>query len=373
MQQIIIKAFLSIQLISVLAYSECAVTVWLHPAEAVAAGAAWRLSNGGWNETGEQAIVSATQLLNFREIEGWREPDRWLLKDTQGSSTVVVWYTREVTQLDSLALQVEALLDGTPSGKVMLTARDGGAHEYVPFEDVLVTDGNRISSSDAQWRAMEWDTQPLDRIMQWHLIVQNPLGKELSLSWDALRMPNGSKVFLLEEEGDVWRELTENGKIPLGTEDVCQLFLQVRLPNVQEEVLELWPGWNAVSLKVEPAPVTLTKILSLKPLVYESASRCYVLADSLSANQPFWVFVREGLALPLVGYLPRYKAEEAEADWMFVAVEEETAVPEAMVALEWDGGRYRQAQIMIPGRAYWLVFRESYSPISGKDDGNGAQ
>ena len=373
MRQMSIKVFLALQLISVLAFCECSVTVWLHPAEAVEAGAAWRLNNGDWHESGEQAVVTSTQLLNFREIEGWRKPERWFLKETQQSSTVVVWYTREMTGLDALAFLVEASLGETPSGKVMLTARDGASPEYVAAEDVLVTEGNCISAWDIQGRTMEWDTQPLAKLMEWCLIVRNPLGRELSLSWNTLRAPTGIQVFLRDEAEDVWQELAEDGNMSLGTKEESRLSLQVRFQNVQDGTLELSPGWNAVSLNVDPAPVTLARILSLKPLLYASASRCYVLADTLSAYQPFWVFAREKTSLPLIGYQPNHGAEKAEADWMFFAVEEETAVPDAMAAFEWDGTRYRQVQIMIPGRAYWLMSCESYGSISGEDNGNGAQ
>ncbi|MBQ6471633.1 MAG: hypothetical protein IJJ33_06595 [Victivallales bacterium] len=373
MKQIFFKTFSVLQLISVLAFSECTVTVWLHPAEAVESGAAWRLTNGEWHGSGEQAVITSAQLLNFREIEGWRKPERWLLKVSPQSSTVVVWYTREVTGLDSLALSVEASLGETTSGKVMLTARDGASSEYIAAEDVLATEENSISACDDQGRTMEWDTQPLAEVMEWRLRVRNPLGKELSLSWNTLRAPAGMQVFLRDETEDEWQELAEDGNMPLGAKEDRRLFFQVRLQNVQNGTLELLPGWNAVSLNMDPAPVTLARILSLKPFLYASASRCYALADTLSAYQPFWVFAREKTSLPLIGYLPNHGAERAEADWMFLAVEEETALPDTMVAFEWDGAHYRQVQIMTPGRAYWLASDGSYGPIPGEDDGNRAQ
>ena len=369
----VLKVFVASLVVSLWAYSENTITIWIRPEEAVAAGAAWRLSKGIWHETGERAVVASTQLLNFREVEGWRTPTSWLVKETQQSSTVVVWYAREISSLDSLAFQMEVLLDGTSSGKVMLAARDGASRGYIANEDVQVTEGGSLCTLDGEGRAMEWDTQPLDNVIEWCLTVQNPLAKELSLAWESFRIPVGSRIFLLEENGEVLQELAGDGVLSLGKIDGTCLCIQVNLPNVQDNTLELYPGWNAVSLVLEPAPVTLARLLSCKPMVYSALTSCYVFAKSLSAYQPFWIFARERGSLPLIGYSPSRRPEQMEVDWVFLAVEEETEVPESMVAFEWDGAHYGQVKLMRPGHAYWLISGELNGATFVEDNGNGAQ
>jgi hypothetical protein len=83
------------------------------------------------------------------------------------------------------------------------------------------------------------------------------------------------------------------------------------------------------------------------------------ISNELPLRSALWIFCADPVAAPdLRG---EFCADREPAiptltpgEWTFIGPLREIPVPEDTIAWEWRKGKYVQAQILLPGQAYWL-------------------
>ncbi|MGI5924261.1 MAG: Ig-like domain-containing protein [Lentisphaeria bacterium] len=140
------------------------------------------------------------------------------------------------------------------------------------------------------------------------------------------------------------------------------------LPGVGEHT-EVWPfafdnpgynwqaGWNAVFLPFESILPSTEDGLAVMPR-FKVANGAIAIANELPLRSALWIFCADPVAAPDLRGEFCADGEPiptlTPGEWTFIGPLREIPVPEDTIAWEWRKGKYVQAQILLPGQAYWL-------------------
>ena len=114
----------------------------------------------------------------------------------------------------------------------------------------------------------------------------------------------------------------------------------------------LRPGFNAVTLLIQPDDDTIAKIHAFK---YEK--RSYVATDTLALHQPYWIYCKEKTVLTGIVKSSPYWISNNKSGWQFTPslFTQDAANLGAQAIWQWSNGRFTQVTDTVQaGAAYWV-------------------
>jgi hypothetical protein len=146
-------------------------------------------------------------------------------------------------------------------------------------------------------------------------------------------------------------------------------------PILTEFQIDLWQGWNLISLPIEPDDTSLDSVLSgvdcwgpvwLWDPSLNSGDGSYADATEIHAEIGYWIYAQCATTLVVVGSSPENTGVSLVAGWNLVGVQEQMILPEAaslatpfwywVEALRYEGAYVGDA--LVPGYGYWVEATE---------------
>ncbi len=341
-------AFLIVLCIMPMFVAAWQIGVEIEPMEACLAGAAWRfVGTEEWHESGEVLDCDAEECtIECRKIDGWKQPTSWSVKRPLDDDTYLnVSYSKLRNRYTLFDYQLVVSLKGMER-TLHLVSEVGAIEGYAMREDISL--GSVFEEDawlEADGYALEWDARPFASVMVWNLSIHREL---VAVHWNPELLPEGAECVL---EG-MGRHIDMKGQAEaalLGGEYTVTLTM----PGLVEEVHTLQSGWNLLftNLLLEKAYHQLLR--DNHAICYDAVGKSYVRWNEHTQENLFWFFAYDSSVLTLKGMPMPYNINDVQG-WSLVSVEEETILPEELIAWEFFDGKYHVTCKLLPGKAYWL-------------------
>lgn len=137
----------------------------------------------------------------------------------------------------------------------------------------------------------------------------------------------------------------------------------VSLMSVVGYDLLLRPGWNLITLQLNPLAETERRLADYHPMTV--ASKSYCVANKLVAGEGYWVFNRRNnvVSVDVVGDMLTTKPPIVKRRWQLIGIVSDVTLGEFRQGMvlhvwQWSGGGFRlvqdDAQVLKGGQAYWM-------------------
>jgi hypothetical protein len=222
------------------------------------------------------------------------------------------------------------------------------------------------------------------------LIVSATVNAPLAVSWDVSGLPSGKYLAAYEvvlanivpTRGPVARTLVGNTAINLATTPSLEVpagetrCYVLRYGDDLVFDLAFEPGWNLVSLPIEPTAPTVASVLGGcvgEPSVCAWQGQDYATVAEMHACVAYWVYSAETNVLLVPGLPAGQSHLTLVRGWNLCGVEYPQAVPadERIIGVPWlwhpGRSRYSGATELVPGVGYWFNVREDAAiPVGGE-------
>jgi hypothetical protein len=212
----------------------------------------------------------------------------------------------------------------------------------------------------------------------------------LTLTWDAVALP---EVGLQLEE--IYYEENYRSSRGAVTEAVIDMSATTSLyiapqttrhlvitPILDEFSIDLWQGWNLISLPIEPADPALESVLAevdcrgsvwLWDTTQDSGKGAYAEAVELHALTGYWVYVGSAGTLTVAGSEPTNTVLDLAAGWNLIGVADHVTLQEnaALIMPFWHWtntlryGNTLVGDTLLPGYGYWARATEATTLNAG--------
>jgi hypothetical protein len=139
---------------------------------------------------------------------------------------------------------------------------------------------------------------------------------------------------------------------------------QLFSPSLDSQFISIEKGWNLLSLPLSDASIKTLKELTDGPFWIWRDGR-YIMTDSLSVQQGFWLYAREKRSVNIVGHLADGKVN-LEAGWNMTGPAENCKRPEGMTVYGYSKTYQKVLDIehgMISGQGYWIFSEQPKAVI----------
>ncbi|RKZ35266.1 hypothetical protein DRQ33_00020 [bacterium] len=208
------------------------------------------------------------------------------------------------------------------------------------------------------YRKLSRDIRDMEPVNEWRLIINE--GRDLYVHWDRRTLDEG--IYLLNGYQDM-RADTDYFAEPYET-----LTITWSMPELEVSTIDLFPGWNLVSVPVHNPSGDMTAIfpwIVVGPLGYNAETRSYYIAERIQPGAGYWVFSSEEMEIPMIGTPVENYALEVKTGWNLVGatispvlLDEIAVLPTASIISLFKynaiSHSYDIADILQPGRGYWI-------------------
>ncbi|RKZ35263.1 hypothetical protein DRQ33_00005, partial [bacterium] len=235
---------------------------------------------------------------------------------------------------------------------------------YDPAYDIIYvppppTDiGVWFALDDPAITRLKRDVKDMEPINTWTVI--NTESRELYVHWDPRGFDEG--LYLLNGYQDM------NADTDYYSEPYETLIITWSLPDWERTTINLYPGWNLVSIPVRNpsgSPESIFPGILFGPLGYNAMTRGYYLASRVAGGAGYWVFSLDETEIPIIGLPMENYSRNVFRGWNLVGA---TIIPTPVDSTEISpagsilstfkyntGTRsYDIADTFNPGLGYWI-------------------
>jgi cyclophilin family peptidyl-prolyl cis-trans isomerase len=336
------------------------------------------LSGNDEHEPGGRALVSIDAPAAVNQYVGVMLNTDAALAETDTTNNVVWSAAADVQvtpELSANAWRFEIAFAGADINPLQLgmlsDATDGQDHHSIDRITALPPnhDGFAYLTLDT-FRAID-NMLAIAESATWRMTV---VAKDtpLMLSWDPNEIPAGKQlVFTPLDDQDnllLGQAVYGLGQANLTVETNVTRSFQIDYVGLTNDTFTVGPGWNFMSLPLEPAIPEVDAVLA-------DAGR----ADSLLVGQVwgwqhdimssvnrmrgacgYWLYAREAAVLPVHGVRPVTGKIALTQGWNMIGTSDGIAIPPEIQSTVWlwQAGKFLPATVLLPGFGYW-VFAET--------------